>query len=505
MEWMRMLAIAALAMAFVASTAAAEEAAGQPRAGTPGFVVATDFPDINVAIDALPPDGGTVYLPAGNYIVKETINLTGRNTRAHTEKRPHAMAFVRLTGEGRATKLIGRTSGKPVIDMTDSSHCEVSELWIRGASGPEAPDVGIVCARDLDLGSAGYHSFYRVMLDGHFTKACVYQISSEVNRWIDCYFMGTAPYGVYISPRNDLGVESPYGNVQTRGCSNKEGRFIGCHWGAYGSDSVALVIKGWAEDFSLIGCFAASSNSTAIVLDGTEQLVHGIYIDGLTVEAESGRHGLLAKGRVANVVINGGNWVTGREAIRSNGIAENWRVRNLQTNTFHGFREAPGKKEPLPDEGWTRTLEEHGPVVLSFDKLVNSVVGARSTWFSDRYKKIVPSGNTPFGRILVRGRATGNTIEVRKREQLIFAGPQKGNSVQYLDESGAAPIVSLPRANLAPTDVAKLPDPRPGDIAIDDGANTHDGKPVLAMFDGEAWVLFSPQSKKVRPVPHTAK
>ena len=383
--------------------------------------------------------------------------------------------------------------------MTNSSHCEVSQLWITGASGAAAADVGILCAREEDLGSAGYHSFYRVMLDGHFTKACVYQISSEVNRWIDCYFLGTAPYGVYISPRNDLEVVSPYQQVQTRGCSNKEGRFIGCSWGAWGSDSISLVIKGWAEDFSLIGCIATSSDNAAIVLDGTDQQVRGVYIDGLTVEAENGRHGLLAKGTVVNVVINGGNWVTGREAIRSDGVAENWRIRNLQAHTWHGHREVSSKREPLPDEGWSRTLAEHGPVVLSFDNLVNSVVGARSTWFSDRHKELVPSGNTPFGRMLVRGRATGNTIELRRREQLIFAGSEKGNSVQYLDESGAAPLVSLPRASLTPTDVTKLAAPQARDIAIDDGTNTEDGKPALAMFDGEAWAIFSPQGKKVRP------
>jgi len=499
MNRMHLLAMLAI---LAASAFGAQGEGANPRLGQPGFVVATDYPNINAAIAALPAGGGTVYLPAGRYSVKETIDLTGRNTVPRTEKTPHGYAFVRLTGEGRATRLIAQTSGQPVIDLTDSSHCEVSELWISGQSGPKAPDVGILCARGVGLGSAGYHSFYRVMFDGHFSKACVYQISSEVNRWVDCYFLGTAPYGVYISPRNNLGVKSPYARIQTRGCSNKEGRFIGCCFGAWGTDSIGLAIKGWAEDFSMIGCIASSSNNVAILLDGTEQQVRGFYIpDGLTVEAECGRHVLLAKGTVVNVTINGGNWIAGREVIRTDGTAENWRITNLQAGTWHGHRQVESKREPLPDEGWSKTLEIYGPVTLNFDNLINSVIDARNTWFADRYKKLIPSGDTPFGRMLVRGTARGNEIRVRRRKQIIFAGSHTGNAIQCLDETGAARVMAMQRTNLAPTDVSKLRDPRPGDLAMDDGTNTEDGKPALAVFDGELWIIFKPQGKKVRPAP----
>ena len=43
--------------------------------------------------------------------------------------------------------------------------------------------------------------------------------------------------------------------------------------------------------------------------------------------------------------------------------------------------------------------------------------------------------------------------------------------------------------NLTPLDVKTITQPKRGDVALDDGSNTPDKKPTIAIFDGKQWVF----------------
>ena len=43
--------------------------------------------------------------------------------------------------------------------------------------------------------------------------------------------------------------------------------------------------------------------------------------------------------------------------------------------------------------------------------------------------------------------------------------------------------------NLTPLDVKGIARPKRGDVALDDGRNTPDKKPAIAVFDGKEWIF----------------
>ena len=43
--------------------------------------------------------------------------------------------------------------------------------------------------------------------------------------------------------------------------------------------------------------------------------------------------------------------------------------------------------------------------------------------------------------------------------------------------------------NLTPLDVKAIAQPKRGDVALDDGSNTSDKKPAIAIFDGKQWIF----------------
>ena len=140
------------------------------------FLVATDFPSIQDAIDALPWGGGTVYIPAGSYTIHKTLNMSS----ALRDR----WCSINLRGAGMmgATVLTLDTHGEPGIDLSGNAFCQLSDIHFRNRSA----NVGILLSRPPDEGSAGNHTFRNLLFDGAYPVSTVYSIGSEVNRWYDC-------------------------------------------------------------------------------------------------------------------------------------------------------------------------------------------------------------------------------------------------------------------------------------------------------------------------------
>src|SRR5262245_44975530 len=82
----------------------------QPAAGLPGARPAIDaaaYPTLQAAIDALPPTGGVIRLPAGTFDISEPLRITQED--------------VLLEGAGTATHIKNtNTAGQPAIVLESS-------------------------------------------------------------------------------------------------------------------------------------------------------------------------------------------------------------------------------------------------------------------------------------------------------------------------------------------------------------------------------------------------
>src|SRR5687768_16929319 len=84
---------------------AADSRSQQPAAGLPGArpaVEAANYPSLQAAIDALPPAGGVVRLPAGTFEISQPLRITQED--------------VLIEGSGTATHIKNvNTDGQPAI------------------------------------------------------------------------------------------------------------------------------------------------------------------------------------------------------------------------------------------------------------------------------------------------------------------------------------------------------------------------------------------------------
>ncbi|HEX8911132.1 MAG TPA: hypothetical protein VF796_02150, partial [Humisphaera sp.] len=297
-------AAVAVASAAPATTQPATQPAAVPAAPRP-FRVATDYPTIQAAIDSLPDTGGTVYVPEGRYVLDKALDFTRRNyhvlLRDEEKKagiRPRTNQYVHLMGAGNGTILEGRMKEGPVIDMTDSSFCSISQLRVESRTA----QCGILLARPHPknrkgtLLSCGWHTFYSVNVGGSYSVAAVYNQASEVDRWYGCQFSNTHPdaHVFVFAYGNFAGIVSPYAGELCELGSNADQRLHGClithHCGAPADKDnpkgATIYVQGWAEDFTLADCdFGVGANvKAAIWLDGERNPCKGMHLTDNRIE-----------------------------------------------------------------------------------------------------------------------------------------------------------------------------------------------------------------------------
>jgi len=409
---------AALGLAMAVSWAGAAEIAK-------GFINAADYPSLQEAIDAVPREGGTVLIPAGDYVITKTLDLSRRYGLGAVAGR----GAVTLQGAGiTATRLLGRTGSAPVIDLSASGYCHVKDMYI---SGQEC-DVGVLLCRGTGEkeGSAGAIVFDSVLMGGNFRKAAFYNMSGEVCRFYNSFFETNSPnsFAFYFGPENLLNVPSP--SVTIFPSSNTELRFIGCTFGSFGENSVGLYVRGGASDVSVWGCYFANRGQAAIYLDGSRACVDSINMTDVRIEGEHGRHCLYARGCVRRVSIIGGTWLsTGGEAIRyeappdGSTWAENWLIQQTSLDLYDWAFPDPN----LPGF-YARQFPqgEDGYVLARFDDLRNSILdltwGVVAHFEKDEQgkEKVRYIGNR---RILVIDRCShANRITVRDKGDVTLKG-----------------------------------------------------------------------------------
>ena len=163
-------------------------------------------------IDLIRANGaGSIFMPRGVYYIKNSLDCTGFLGATGINYR--SLDFVGESING--TRILGATSGKPVFDFTASGYCSMDNFRITGHTA-NTPNVGILLARNTDAGSAGFHNFKRIFVEGNFTKGGIYSFASEENHFDNVRITmagGGAKWCFAISNSNFESITSLYETI----------------------------------------------------------------------------------------------------------------------------------------------------------------------------------------------------------------------------------------------------------------------------------------------------
>ena len=389
------------------------------------------------------------------------------------------------------TTIYGRMKDQPVVDLTDSTYVTMRDLKIMSGTA----SIGLLLAREK--GNGGTNGFFtNVMVDGSYTTASVYCLASEVCRWYNCYFHNNLKDGVgfIITPRNYWNVKSPYHEL-TEGCSNTEFKFYGCTWAAWGRGASAWTCGSAGPRPATCrssGGYISATGLAGILLDGTKGggRVAAVSIDGVRIEGERAEHCLVARGNVDDVRLRNGHWASGTgEPIffEPGGAGRYWDVAGMGLIIYDGIYV---KYEPGPEN--YRMARFASPLRDSTLEIMDNYPTLFTKNAKGDFEASYPRGKS----VVFDAAAGGNTLTVRQRGDVEFKGEDQGNVIRALEDGGTMRTYQgsggLPALlNMPPGDVTKIPNPKLGDLAVDNGANTADKQPGPMFYDGKKWRAFS--------------
>lgn len=238
---------------------------------------------INAAIAAARTDGRPVLIPAGQYKVS-SINATG------FRQFPGGLQ-LRGEGEGR-TQLFGveQATAGPILDLTGSSYCRVSNLSLMGmdpggAAPAVIPQTGLLTAESvvggtpaLDCNKNRYDS---VSCLGYFGVAAIASIGQTNSLYLFCttqqWFAGGA--GLYVTGYNPYGVQSGYETVNSTPFHNNELSFVDCELHAWDRSS-GVPTPGTSPTIRLEGHTYTINNLrlTRTLVDSSHD--HAVFVNG---------------------------------------------------------------------------------------------------------------------------------------------------------------------------------------------------------------------------------
>ncbi len=452
----------------------------------PARIIASDYPNLQAAVDALPDRTGEVYLPAGTYLLDKTLNLS--------YPQGGYKGGIKLVGAGRMTKIIARTKGMPAIDLTGANHCIIRDLNIEAEPGSnvkikDAPNIGLLLARNKHGGSAQEHRFTNIIINGYFTLANVYNVTSELDRFIGCIFINKAPgaHNLIWSSDNFANIKSPFqGDIRTH-FSNTELRIAGCsfyNWGD-GKNGSNIYVRGFTMDTSVRDCYMHPPRSGYAVWLGPSSKggpVESMLIDSIRIEGENSKDIFRLERSHSRITISNCSVIYGE------GMALN--ADHVNYLTFKN-------NHVLNVRGWKTAMQA--------ESLENSHIGDNIFKFKNWGGKNPQQGQA---KVISGIRSSGNYIQVTDRREADFKSMNR-TIIDALDD-GKTPslggkiasimgstgirrqymgnFMSGVTLNMTPVNTATLKGMILGDIALDDGTNTQSGKLGLAVYDGEKWV-----------------
>jgi len=138
--------------------------------------------------------GGVLHIPAGTWMIHNTIDLTGCSN-------------LTITGEGFGSVLrcYAHIPGS-VFECTGANALTFRDFQVFGVE-ESRPQSAFLLARGVANGSAGRHLFSHVMVSGYFTKSSIASISSEANTYRDCEINNYADDAICLALLEQNGLE----------------------------------------------------------------------------------------------------------------------------------------------------------------------------------------------------------------------------------------------------------------------------------------------------------
>ena len=211
--------------------------------------------------------GGTVYIPAGDYILSETLNLNNFASDAVANLPVNFTKRLKIVGDGSgSTRLLGGEVGYGFFELIGANF-----LWFEGFSivanrSSNYPQYGFCGGRPAGNASSGVHKFSDVFVIGKFSKAAMFMLSSEVNTFNDCVFYPQIGHGCVMAMNNiPWSVTPKYGTFGTGLGGNGHNQFTNVQFLSADQANVGDVpiALEYAQDFRLTSCYWATTNNAS--------------------------------------------------------------------------------------------------------------------------------------------------------------------------------------------------------------------------------------------------
>lgn len=273
------------------------------RSETGTWINAADVGGLPAALDKLPPQGGTVYVPAGTYELGETV-----------EKALQEGQHLFLVGDGRAS----------VLRNTNGEGCAL--LRLTGVVGSWWPDLKITM-RDLTL-------------VGNYDSGDALVVEYPNDTMIDgCFFFGHGGQAVYLKTQGtNVTVRDCWMRDCKRGVRAENIHHLTLHGNQTRSRSGGQVQEehvflNWnCREIRVVNNHFAYGHSEGIILDGTAQhVIANNTIEGFTVGIDARGIGVeKPRDRCRDIIISG-NYIHSPTGVRLSGPCQGL---NISTNDF---------------------------------------------------------------------------------------------------------------------------------------------------------------------------
>jgi hypothetical protein len=221
---------------------------------------------IQAAIDVLKEKtyGGTLYLPEGDYSVS-WLDLSAKvNGVFINDFKP----TITIRGAGtRATRILGNTNGKNIIDALGRNFIRINDLTI-GTKPGISVTCGLLLARETVANSCNNNQYERLNFEGVFSAACVVSIGAESSRWFGCRFENLADAGAkrcfWTSSYNGLSIVSETGGTIFEISANTDNRMFGSEF--YNTqDGCSPVTFSRDAGYHFFGCLVVTGTRSGTV------------------------------------------------------------------------------------------------------------------------------------------------------------------------------------------------------------------------------------------------